>query len=57
MRKKMAKKSEIERDRDAWPRFEQFVRDVARAGSKHRIAKPKARPASKGRVRKGSSRA
>jgi hypothetical protein len=57
MRKKMAKKSEIERDRDAWPRFEQFVRDVARAGSKHRISKPKTRPASKGRVRKGSSRA
>jgi hypothetical protein len=49
---------EIELDPDAWPRFEQFIKDVAKAGPQHRPApNPKQRPASKGRVRKGKSRA
>jgi hypothetical protein len=47
----------IELDPDAWPRFEQFVRDVAKAGPHHRAPKSKERSASKGRVRKGKSRA
>jgi hypothetical protein len=34
-------KPEIELHEDAWPRFEQFVRDVARAGPQHRPAKAK----------------
>jgi len=51
------RKPEVELDPDAWPRFEQFIKDVAKAGPQHREApKPKARPASKGRVRKGKSR-
>jgi hypothetical protein len=27
---------EIELHEDAWPRFEQFIRDVAKAGPQHR---------------------
>ncbi len=26
---------------DAWPRFERFIRDIAKAGPQHRKAKPK----------------
>jgi hypothetical protein len=31
-----AKPEEIDLDPNAWERFEQFVKDVARAGPKHR---------------------
>jgi hypothetical protein len=40
---------EVELEPDAWPRFEQFIRDIAKAGPQHRTAKSadrkkKARP-------------
>ena len=31
---------EVELVADAWPKFEQFIRDVAKAGPQHRKAKP-----------------
>ena len=35
-------KAEIELEPDAWPRFERFIRDVAKAGPQHRKrTKPK----------------
>jgi hypothetical protein len=38
----LAKLKEIELVPDAWPRFEQFIREVAKAGPQHREApKPK----------------
>jgi hypothetical protein len=40
--------SEIELDPDAWPRFEQFIKTVAKAGPKHRPAKAKDDKAPKG---------
>lgn len=58
-RKRVPKKTakQIELDSDAWPRFEQLIKDAAKAGPKPReAAKPKTRPATKGRVRKGKSR-
>ncbi len=50
---------------DAWPRFENFIREIVKAGPQHRAptTKPKVevvkkeRPASKGRVHKGKSKA
>jgi hypothetical protein len=52
-----AKLAEIELVPDAWPKFERFIREIAKAGPQHRpSAKPKTRPVSKGRVRKGRSR-
>ena len=48
---------------DAWDRFRQAVHVMAKAGPQHRIGGaavkggPKERPASKGRVHKGKSRA
>ena len=40
--RKPKQKIELELDPDAWPRFEQFVKDMAKAGPKHREpAKPK----------------
>jgi hypothetical protein len=48
---------DVELRDDAWPRFEQLIKAVAKAGPKHRAAPAKARAASKGRVRKGKSRA
>jgi hypothetical protein len=49
--------SAIELVPDAWPRFEQFIKRVAKSGPQHRTAKPKTRPASKGRVHGGKTRA
>jgi hypothetical protein len=34
----MAKKPELELHPDAWPRFERFIREVAKAGPQHRTA-------------------
>jgi hypothetical protein len=34
---------EVELEPDAWPRFEQFIRDIAKAGPQHRVTKPKAK--------------
>jgi len=42
---------------DAWARFERFVKDIAKAGPQHRVAKTKIRPVSKGRVHQGKTRA
>jgi hypothetical protein len=36
-------KKEVELLPDAWPRFERFIRDVARAGPQHRTAKAKSK--------------
>ena len=55
--KRKMKYVEIELVADAWPRFKQFIRDVAKAGPQHRPSKSKMRPVSKGRVRKGKSHA
>jgi len=36
--------AEIELVHDAWPRFETFIREIAKAGPQHRVpAKPKAK--------------
>jgi len=36
----------IELEPDAWPRFERFIRDIAKAGPQHRLSsKPKAKRA------------
>ena len=40
-----------------WARSEQFVQDIAKTGPQHRVARPKTRPVSKGRVHKGKTRA
>jgi hypothetical protein len=51
-------KEEIELHPDAWDRFTDFVKRLAKAGPQHRTPKPKERPASNGRVhkeRRGSS--
>jgi len=50
-----SKQSEIELHPDAWARFERAVDTVIKSGPMHRPAKE--RPASKGRVHKGKSRA
>ena len=34
---------EVELEPDAWPRFEQFIRDIAKDGPQHRVTKPKAK--------------
>jgi hypothetical protein len=39
-----------------WTRSERFVQDIAKADPQHRVAKPKTRPVSKGRVHKGKTR-
>jgi len=41
MAKRSLKKDQpaVELDPDAWPRFEQFIRNAAKAGPKHRSAK------------------
>jgi hypothetical protein len=36
---------EVKLEPDAWPRFERFIRDIAKAGPQHRKAKPKAKTA------------
>jgi hypothetical protein len=38
---KRRKPTEIELVPDAWPRFEQFVRDIAKAGPQHKAASKK----------------
>jgi len=38
---KKTQTSDIELVSDAWPRFERFIRDIAKAGPQHRKAKPK----------------
>ncbi len=38
---------EVELVPDAWPKFEGFIRDVAKAGPQHRPAKPHKPPKSK----------
>jgi len=41
---KNPKQALVELEPDAWPRFERFVRDIAKAGPQHRVtAKPKAK--------------
>jgi hypothetical protein len=55
-----AKEPEIELHPDAWTRFERAVDTVLKSGPMHRqrpIGARKERPASKGRVHKGKSRA
>jgi hypothetical protein len=44
---------EIEFHPDAWPRFERFIRDIAKAGPQHRKGKPKAEKPKSPRKRKG----
>jgi hypothetical protein len=48
--------TEIELRPDGWARFEHAVDAGVKAGPMHRIAKPKTRPVSKGRVHKGKTR-
>jgi hypothetical protein len=44
--KKLRKLSEVELEPDAWARFAQFIRDIAKAGPQHsKPAKPKSRAA------------
>jgi hypothetical protein len=40
---KSGKKTDVELYEDAWPRFERFIRDVAKAGPQHRPAKAKSK--------------
>jgi hypothetical protein len=47
---------DIELHPDAWDRFTDFVKRIAKAGPQHRTPKPKERPSSKGRVHKGKTR-
>jgi len=52
---KPARVKEIELEPDAWPRFERFIRDIAKAGPQHRKSKPKGkRRAGLGRKTKAS---
>jgi hypothetical protein len=55
----MQNPSEVELRPDGWERFENAVDAAVKSGPKHRAPtpKPKERPASKGRVHKGKSRA
>jgi len=41
------KQKRIELEPDAWPRFERFIRDIAKAGPQHRTTKPKKPTASR----------
>lgn len=59
-----SKKQDIELVPDAWPRFEKFIREIAKAGPQHRTpsAKPKAKasqkaspPKKRGRMAKAKS--
>jgi hypothetical protein len=49
--------SDFKPEPDAWARFERAMDQVLKSGPQHRTQKDKVRPASKGRVRKGKSRA
>jgi hypothetical protein len=50
-------KDDLEILPDAWERFERAVDTVIKSGPQHRQRPHKERPASKGRVHKGKSRA
>ncbi len=39
--------AEVELVPGAWPRFERFIRDIAKAGPQHRSAKPRRRSEAK----------
>jgi len=52
---KRLKATEVELMPDAWPRFERFIREVAKAGPRHRPSKTKTRSVSRGRIRKGKT--
>ncbi|MGH9354248.1 MAG: hypothetical protein ACRD2G_19135 [Terriglobia bacterium] len=52
-----SKELDVELRPDGWERFEHAVDAAVKGGPKHRVAPKKQRPASKGRVRKGRSRA
>jgi hypothetical protein len=45
--KKPERKIEVELHPDAWPRFERFIKQIAKAGPQHRVAKKKRAPPSK----------
>jgi hypothetical protein len=49
--------NKIELRADGWERFRAAVHAAAKSGPKHREPKDNERPASKGRVHKGKSRA
>jgi hypothetical protein len=49
-------RDDIELHPDAWDRFADFVKRIAKAGPQHRTPKTKERPASTGRVHKGKTR-
>ena len=53
-----SKVKDIELHPDAWPRFERFIRDIAKAGPQHRKGKPRGKsgknPAKWKVVRKGA---
>jgi hypothetical protein len=42
---KLSKPQDIELEPDAWPRFERFIREIAKAGPQHRAPKPKVKTA------------
>jgi hypothetical protein len=46
------KAKDIELHPDAWPRFERFIRDIAKAGPQHRKGKPKSESAESPKKRK-----
>jgi hypothetical protein len=52
--KAKASKKAIELHEDAWPRFERFIRDIAKAGPQHRKAKPKGKTVKSPKERKGT---
>jgi hypothetical protein len=41
---KSPKKSETQLEPDAWPHFERFIREIAKAAPQHRKAKSTAKP-------------
>ena len=46
-RRRAGKAEEIELDPDVWPRFERFIRDIAKAGPEHRKSKLETKRAKK----------
>jgi hypothetical protein len=49
--KERKEREEIELHPDAWDRFTDFVKRIAKAGPQHRTMKAKEQPASKGKTR------
>ncbi len=39
--KRKSKIKDVELHEDAWPRFEQFIRDIAKAGPQHKVVSKK----------------